>query len=103
MNRNTIAFLAPITLPVLLASGAGELHAAKDSLPAGVEQILPRGSIAAVFDPKFVPAAQADIADDAWILGVVVEGRAHAYSLNLLNAHEVVNDKIGDKSFAAVW
>jgi hypothetical protein len=33
----------------------------------------------------------------------VIEGEAHAYSLNLLNHHEVVNDRFGDTPVAAVW
>ena len=74
-----------------------------DELPEGVEQILERGKIAAIFNPEFVTAEEAEIADEAWILGVEIEGQARAYSLNLLNRHEVVNDQIGDKTFAAVW
>ena len=34
---------------------------------------------------------------------VVIDGEARAYSLNLLNRHEVVNDRIGEQKFAAVW
>jgi hypothetical protein len=71
--------------------------------PEGVEQIVPRGAIPAVFEPHFVPAHEAEIQPDAWVLGVVVDGEARAYSLNLLNRHEIVNDKIGEKAFAAVW
>ena len=71
--------------------------------PEGYEQLLPRGRIAAITQPQYVPAAQAEIADDSWILGVVIDGKALAYSLNLLNSHEVVNDSIGDLHFAAVW
>lgn len=97
-------------LPLLLATLLG-LDAARPSAPAiaderlpeGVQQILPRGRIPAVFDPAFVPAAEADVPDDAWVLGVVVDGEARAYSLNLLNRHEVVNDRAGDTAFAAVW
>ncbi len=74
-----------------------------DALPPGVEQILPRGGIPAIFEPQFVPAAEAEIPDDAWVLGVVVEGVAKAYSLNLLNRHEVVNDRSGGAAYAAVW
>lgn len=74
-----------------------------DPPPSGVEQLLPRGRIAAVFEPVFVPAAEAEIPDEAWILGVVLEGESKAYSLNLLNRHEVVNDRSGDTAFAAVW
>ena len=67
------------------------------------EQLLPRGRIAAINTPVFVPAAEANIADDSWVLGVFVDGKARAYSLSLLNSHEVVNDRIGDHRFAAVW
>jgi uncharacterized protein (DUF2344 family) len=65
--------------------------------------LMARGGIPAVFKPEFVPADKADIADDAWVLGVVVDGEAHAYSLNLLNHHEIVNDHFGDLPIAAVW
>ncbi len=48
-------------------------------------------------------ASEAEISDDAWVLGVVIGGQPKAYSLNLLNRHEVVNDHSGDTAFAAVW
>jgi len=67
------------------------------------EQLIPRGSIPAIDDPQFVTATEAEIADDAWVLGVAIGGEARAYSLNLLNRHEVVNDRIGDRPVAAVW
>jgi len=82
--------------------GLGSMAQAEE-LPEGVEQILERGKIAAIFNPQFVEADEAEIADDAWVLGVEIDGQARAYSLNLLNRHEVVNDKIGENSFAAVW
>jgi hypothetical protein len=71
--------------------------------PEGFEQILDRGRIASVDAPAYVTADEAEIPDDAWVLGAVIEGQAFAYSVNLLNAHEVVNDRIGDTAFAAVW
>ncbi len=74
-----------------------------DDLPDEFQQILPRGRIAAINNPTFVPADEADIDDDSWIMGVVIDGQAKAYSLTLLNSHEVVNDQIGDTTFAAVW
>ncbi len=72
-------------------------------LPEGFEQILPRGRIAAITEPIFVPGSSADIGDKAWVLGVVIDGRARAFSLNLLNHHEVVNDQAGETPYAAVW
>lgn len=71
--------------------------------PAGYEQLLPRGRIASIDNPEFVPAAEADVRPHASVLGVVIDGQARAYSLDLLNAHEVVNDTIGTTNFAAVW
>ena len=82
---------------------ASEPVASADEPPPGVEQLLPRGRIAAVLDPRFVAAAEAELPDDAWVLGVAVAGEAKAYSLNLLNRHEVVNDKSGETAYAAVW
>lgn len=82
---------------------SGDLPQPHPDLPAEFQQLLPRGRIASVDSPRFVSAAEAEIADDAWVLGVVVEGQARAYSLNLLNEHEVVNDQVGNTAFAAVW
>jgi hypothetical protein len=100
MNRFGI-FLSAAAL--ISPAVAGSALLASDKLPPGVEQILPRGGIPAVFAPKFVSAIMAEISDDAWVLGVEIDGQAHAYSLNLLNRHEIVNDRIGDTAFAAVW
>jgi hypothetical protein len=72
-------------------------------LPREFEQILPRGAISAITAPEFVSAEEAEIGDHSWVLGVVVNGQARAYSLNLLNSHEIVNDRIGETAFAAVW
>ncbi len=70
---------------------------------ADYEQILPRGAIAAITEPEYVSATEAEIDDDSYVLGVIIDGHPRAYSLNLLNSHEVVNDKIGDQAYAAVW
>ncbi len=72
-------------------------------LPDTFKQLIPRGMIASVDEPQFVSAKEAKISDEAWVLGVEIDGVAKAYSLNLLNHHEVINDKIGERSFAAVW
>lgn len=77
--------------------------AQNSDLPANFEQILPRGRIAAITNPHYVSATEAEISDNSWVLGVVIDGQARAFSLTLLNHHEVVNDKIGDTPYAAVW
>lgn len=85
-----------------VASASGLLPQ-QEELPESFEQVVPRGRIASIDEPEFVPADEAQIADDSWVLGVVVEGQPRAYSLKLLNAHEVVNDSVGETRFAAVW
>lgn len=92
-----------LTLAVAVAAGTANAVVAGEDLPAGYQQILPRGRIPSIDAPRFVPARQARIPGGAGVLGVVVEGQARAYSLNLLNQHEVVNDRAGGTAFAAVW
>ena len=81
----------------------GVLAVAVQDKPEGFRQIIPRGRIAAVNAPTYVPASEAELKPSSWVLGVVIDGQARAYSLNLLNEHEVVNDTIGDTNYAAVW
>ena len=88
---------------VLLSAVVGVVPAVAEDRPEGFEQILPRGRISAIDDPVYVEAADAKIPDDARVLGFVIEGQAFAYSVNLLGAHEVVNDEVGGHPFAAVW
>lgn len=100
MHFKTLPGLVIGTLVWTAAQAAAEPPA---DLPEEFKQIIPRGRIASIDKPEFVPASEAKISDDAWILGVALDGEARAYSLNLLNSHEIVNDRIGDRSFAAVW
>ncbi len=92
-----------IALSVVWVSPQSKTSAVPRDLPGAFQRVVPRGAIASVDAPEFVTADEAEIADDAWILGVVIDGQARAYSLNLLNRHEVVNDRINGKAFAAVW
>jgi len=71
--------------------------------PLGFEQLLQRGALASIDHPVFVSAEEASISDDAWVLGVVIDGESRAYSLRLLNSHEIVNDVISEQPVAAVW
>jgi len=95
-SENWRSFVVLLFLPAMLFGQTTEL-------PDDFKRLLPRGAIPAISSPELVSAAEADIADDSWVLGVLIDGQPRAYSLNLLNHHEVVNDKIGDTPFAAVW
>jgi hypothetical protein len=101
MTRASIAFTAALVFPGVPLAVAQEAQTTTDPYYAGF--VIPRARITAVDAPRFVPADEAEIPDDAWVFGVVVEGQARAYSLNLLNHHETVNDRVGDTPFAVVW
>lgn len=56
----------------------------------------PRDGIPALTDPVFEKTAEATwLNDDARILGIELNGIAKAYPLNILNWHEIVNDRFG--------
>ena len=97
----------PLVLGAALSVGAGlpvsPAPGGEDVPPPGFKRYLPRGRIPALDDPQFVPAKEARIPPDAWVLGVVLNGQARAYELNLLTRHEVVNDRYGDQPVATVW
>lgn len=99
-----MTYISRSALVIIFVSGLAATACSQSrDLPKEFRQILPRGRIAAIRQPQFVSASEADITDDSWVLGVVIDGQARAYSLTLLNSHEVVNDQIGDEAFAAVW
>ena len=95
MGLNIFIFVILMNVPGLFSQDEGLFNEYK--------QILPRGGIPAITNPVYVTAKEASIRDNTWILGVVINGQARAYSLKLLNHHEIVNDHIETTSFAAVW
>jgi hypothetical protein len=64
---------------------------------------LPPDAIPAIKNPEFVPANEAGLDDNEPVIGVTINGESRAYSVYLLNHHEIVNDKIGDDVFAVTW
>jgi hypothetical protein len=96
-------FCACAAAVVAASIAVGSALAQTEEPPEGVQQLLPRGGIPAVFEPEFVSANEAVLPDSAWVLGVYLNGEARAYDLNLLNHHEVVNDVVGGRLVAPVW
>ena len=73
-----------------------------------VEEIVsggpPRDGIPALNYPTSVPVGEAGyLRDDDRILGVALLGKARAYPIRILNWHEVVNDRIGEQSYAVTY
>ena len=60
-------------------------------------------AIPAIIDPQFVSADEAKLDADAPVIGVTFNDESHAYSLYLLNGHEIVNDIVGAQKIATTW
>lgn len=69
-----------------------------------VEQVR-RGEIAAIDDPVFLTADEADAsyAPGELVIGLDIDGDARAYSVPLLSRHEIVNDVVGGVPVAVTW
>jgi hypothetical protein len=81
---------------------------ARESLPPNktADQIVPigtRNSHPPIFQPSYVPADRAEIRPGAYVIGFEHDGEAHAYALNLMDSHELVNDVVGGKNVLVSW
>lgn len=95
--------LVVVLISAVAACGRDAREPFEQGVPSGVERILPRDAIPAIFDPEFVSAEEANLPPDAEVIGVVIKGEARAYSINLLDGHEIVNDEIQGVKFAVTW
>ena len=75
--------------------------------PNGVKHSIPLNEIhdggpgidgiAALTEPRFIPAGTADyMEDNDQVLGITRDGESRAYPLRILVSHEIVNDTLGD-------
>ncbi|UCF67280.1 MAG: DUF3179 domain-containing protein [Acidobacteriota bacterium] len=99
-----VAFLlAGFAAPALAQRPEPEVFGTFDGAP--MYTVLPAGAIPAILEPWFVSgdAAHAQMRAEEPVLGIVHHGEAKAYSLWQLDAHETVNDVIGDTPIAASW
>ena len=63
----------------------------------------PRDAFKVLDNPKMAPAKSANLADEEFVIGVVVNGEAKAYSVRVMGSHELVNDVCGKEPIAASW
>lgn len=63
----------------------------------------PRDGIPAIDHPRFVDAVRAGLAPADRILGLALGGMARAYPVRILNWHEIVNDRLGERPVAVTY
>jgi len=58
-------------------------------------------------DAPFIPADKVtdQVTDKELVIGVVIDGRARAYPINMLTgpSREIINDMLGGRAIAATW
>lgn len=65
-------------------------------------QMLPRDAIKSIDKPVFKKGGQF-LKDSDEILAIEIDGKARAYPLLILNAHEVCNDRFGNAGISVTW
>ena len=93
--------LVLIFLLATTACASAEDH--QDYSEDKIRTLLPFDAIPAITDPQFVSASAAKLDADAPVIGVTFNDESHAYSLYLLNGHEIVNDVVGGLNIATTW
>ncbi len=76
---------------------------AGEELPSGYRQLIRRDDIRPIYDPTYVPAAEADWPDELLVIGVEVNGDARAYPVSFLTRREMVIDEIGGDPVLVTW
>ncbi len=110
--QSRLTLLACVALSILAAAqpvtagNANGFDLSNAILP--VEQILhggpPRDGIPALSAPRLVAATEADyLRPEDRIIGIVLNGKARAYPVPILNWHEIVNDEIDGRRFAITY
>ncbi|MXV84992.1 DUF3179 domain-containing protein [Candidatus Poribacteria bacterium] len=90
-------------LILILLLAATACVSAEDYSNDAIRTLLPFDAIPAITDPQFVSASDAKLNADAPVIGVTFNDESRAYSLYLLNGHEIVNDVVGGLKIATTW
>lgn len=107
-TRSKSAILATFAWAVTIAGLALQPVTARGTVEATIEgdplvRLLPAEGIPAIDDPRMVPAAESGLRDSDPVIGVVEGSHARAYPTWILDGHEIVNDRLGERPIAATW
>lgn len=125
MKPKTVVF--SLMVGMILASCSSESPASEETLASATDAVEPSGSPAptdtfdptdyeivtllpfdanpSIDEPRFYDAQEADREYEQYeiVIGVVVDGEARAYPIDLLSRHEIVNDTIAGHPIAVTW
>ncbi len=66
---------------------------------------VPKDAIPAILDPQFLPAEEVPplFRDEEEVIGVVINGDARAYPIDIFSWHEAANDVVGGVPIVVTW
>jgi hypothetical protein len=92
---------------IVVPAGSGARDVTSDAVDRSLDLVTLLGfdAIPAILDPDFVTVVEANeqMDDDEQVLGVSINGESRAYSIPMLNRHEIVNDVVGGVPIAVTW
>lgn len=65
--------------------------------------LSPERVIRALDEPRHVPATKADFHPDEFVLAVKINGHARAWPRDILIAHHLIHDRVGEEAVLAAW
>jgi hypothetical protein len=65
--------------------------------------LVPTKIIPPLDNPPAVPAVDAILADETQVLGIVLEGQAHAWPMGILIPHHIINESLHGKPLTAAY
>jgi hypothetical protein len=65
--------------------------------------LIPTNVIPPLDDPRVLPAKDATIPEDTQVIGIVVEGQAHAWPMGILIPHHIINESIQGRPVTAAY
>ena len=111
-NIQSVAAIGVITIAVAGVTVAvqGEPPAVTRQQPANADDFRPTRVVAefpAITNAPVITATAVrdEVSESEIVLGVVVNGEARAYPINMLTgpSREIINDTLGGQSIAATW
>ena len=66
-------------------------------------QVVPPDAIIPIYEPKFVGQGEIEIWPGEMVMGVEINGEAHAYPIGLMRKREIVNDVVGGVPILVTW
>ena len=68
-----------------------------------LRKLLDLDDIVPIYEPRFVPVSEASISEKDFVMGLVINGEARAYDINILTLHEMINDTVAGVPILITW